>query len=71
MIFGNQLLHDTSLQRNQRLGHEGIEEKTKITMDFILEGFLDPVKDKVGKCSLAKEIWDKIHNLYLRNSILS
>jgi hypothetical protein len=33
-------------------------------MDFILEGLYDSVKDKVGKFSLDKEIWDKLHNIY-------
>jgi hypothetical protein len=29
-----------------------------------MEGLPISVKDKVGKCSLAKEIWDKLHNIY-------
>jgi hypothetical protein len=29
-----------------------------------LEGLYDPVNEKVGKCSLDKEIWDKLHNIY-------
>jgi hypothetical protein len=33
-------------------------------MDFIWEGLPNPVREKVGKCSLAKEIWDKLHNVY-------
>jgi hypothetical protein len=33
-------------------------------MHFILEGLYDLVKDKVGKCSSSKEIWDKLHNIY-------
>jgi hypothetical protein len=33
-------------------------------MDFIMEGLPDSVKDKVGKCSSAKELWDKLHNIY-------
>jgi hypothetical protein len=35
-------------------------------MDFILEGLPDLVKDKVGKYSLDKELWGKIHNLYFK-----
>jgi hypothetical protein len=41
-----------------------LKRNNKITMDFILEGFPDSVKDKVGKCSSAKELWDKLHNIY-------
>ena len=33
-------------------------------MDFILEGLYDSIKDKVGKCSSTKEIWDKLDNIY-------
>jgi hypothetical protein len=36
-------------------------------MDFILEGLPDSVKEKEGKCSSTKELWDKLHNIYLRN----
>jgi hypothetical protein len=39
-------------------------------MDLILEGFPDWVKEKVGKCSSNKELWDKIHNLYFMESHL-
>jgi hypothetical protein len=35
-------------------------------MDFILEGLPDLIKYKVGKFPLAKEIWDKLHNLYFK-----
>jgi CO dehydrogenase/acetyl-CoA synthase beta subunit len=37
-------------------------------MDFILEGLPDSVKDKVGQCSSTKELWDKLHNLYFKES---
>jgi hypothetical protein len=41
-----------------------LKRNKKIAMDFILEGLPDSVKDKVGKCSSAKELWDKLHNIY-------
>jgi hypothetical protein len=41
-----------------------LKKNNKIAMDFILEGLPDSVKDKVGKCSSAKELWDKLHNIY-------
>jgi hypothetical protein len=37
-------------------------------MDFILEGLCDLVKDKVGQFSSAKELWDKLHNIYFKES---
>ena len=33
-------------------------------MDFIWEGLPKPVRKNVGKCSSAKEIWDKLHDIY-------
>jgi hypothetical protein len=33
-------------------------------MDLIWEGLFDSVKEKVGKCSLAKELWEKLQNIY-------
>jgi hypothetical protein len=33
-------------------------------MDFIWEGLPNPVREKVGKCSSAKELWDKLHGIY-------
>jgi hypothetical protein len=33
-------------------------------MDFIWEGLPNPVREKVGKCSSAKELWDKLHDIY-------
>ena len=33
-------------------------------MDFIQEGLPNTVREKVGKCSSAKELWDKLHEIY-------
>jgi hypothetical protein len=33
-------------------------------MDFIWEGLPNLVREKVGKCSSAKELWDKLHDIY-------
>jgi hypothetical protein len=41
-----------------------LNKNKKITIYFIMEGLLDSIKDKVGKFSLAKELWDKLHNNY-------
>jgi hypothetical protein len=45
-----------------------LKKKKTIVMDFIMEGLLDSIKDKVGKFSSAKEIWDKLHNIYFSPS---
>jgi hypothetical protein len=41
-----------------------LKKNKKIAMDFIWEGLPNPVREKVGKCSSAKELWDKLHNIY-------
>jgi hypothetical protein len=41
-----------------------LKKNNKITMDFFWKGLPNPVREKVGKCSLAKELWDKLHNVY-------
>jgi hypothetical protein len=41
-----------------------LKKNKKIPMDFILEGLPKPVREKVGKCSSAKELWDKLHDIY-------
>jgi hypothetical protein len=33
-------------------------------MDFIWEGLPNLVREKVGKCSSTKELWDKLHDIY-------
>jgi len=47
-----------------------LKRNNKITMDFILEVLLDSVKNKVGQCSSSKDIWDKLHNIYSKESLL-
>jgi hypothetical protein len=36
----------------------------KIAMDFIWEGLPNMIREKVGKCSSGKELWDKLHDIY-------
>jgi hypothetical protein len=33
-------------------------------MDLIWEGLPNSVREKVGKCSSGKELWDKLHDIY-------
>jgi hypothetical protein len=33
-------------------------------MDFFWEGLPYPLREKIGKCSSSKELWDKLHNVY-------
>jgi hypothetical protein len=48
-----------------------LKRNNKIEMDGILDALPDSVKFKVGQCSSAKEIWDKLHNLYSKESPLT
>jgi hypothetical protein len=48
-----------------------LKRNNKIAMDAILDGLPDSVKVKVGQCSSTKEIWDKLHNLYYKESLLA
>jgi hypothetical protein len=45
-----------------------LKRNNKIEMDFIWEGLPDSIREKVGKCSSAKELWDKLHNIYFEES---
>jgi hypothetical protein len=41
-----------------------LKKNNKIAMDFIWEGLPKLVREKVGKCSSSKELWDKLHDIY-------
>jgi hypothetical protein len=51
-------------KRAKTTAKKELKKNKKITMDFIWEGLPKPVREKVGKCLLAKEIWDKLHDIY-------
>jgi hypothetical protein len=40
------------------------KKSNSMEMNTILDGLLDDVKEKIGECNSAKEIWDKIKYLY-------
>jgi hypothetical protein len=41
-----------------------LKKNNKIAMDFIWGGLPNLVREKVGKCSPTKELWDKLHDIY-------
>jgi hypothetical protein len=41
-----------------------LNKNKKIEMDFIWEGLPNLIREKVGKFSSAKELWDKLHDIY-------
>jgi hypothetical protein len=51
-------------KREKIAAKKELKKKNKITMDFIWERLPNLVREKVGKCSSTKEIWDKLHAIY-------
>jgi hypothetical protein len=51
-------------KREKNVAKKELKKNNKITMDFIWEGLPNTVREKVGKCSSAKKIWDKLHDIY-------
>jgi hypothetical protein len=41
-----------------------LKKNNKIAMDFIWEGLTNLVREKVIECSSAKELWDKLYDIY-------
>jgi hypothetical protein len=41
-----------------------LKKNNKIAMDFTWEGLPNSVREKVGKYSSAKVLWDKLHDIY-------
>jgi hypothetical protein len=53
-----------SSKREKTAAKKELKKNNKIAMDFIWEGLPKLVREKVGKCSSAKELWDKLHDIY-------
>jgi len=47
-----------------------LRRNNKIAMDSIMDTLSDSIKFKVGQCPSAKELWDKLHNIYFKESPL-
>jgi hypothetical protein len=58
----------TTTKKPKTATKKELKRNNKIAMDFIWEGLPDPVREKVGKCSSTKELWDKLHNIYFEES---
>ena len=55
--------YDSSKRENTEAKKE-LKKNNEISMDFIWEGLPNLVREKVGKCSSTKELWDKLHDIY-------
>jgi hypothetical protein len=58
--------YTTSKKPLKTAAKKELKRNNKIAMDAILDGLPDSVKVKVGQCSSAKELWDKLHNIYFK-----
>jgi hypothetical protein len=55
-----------SLKKPKTAAQKEAKRNNKLAIDTILDGLTDSVKSKVGSCASAKEIWDKLKDLYAR-----
>jgi hypothetical protein len=55
-----------ALKKPKTAAQKEAKRNNKLAIDTILDGLTDSVKSKVGSCASAKEIWDKIQELYAR-----
>jgi hypothetical protein len=53
-----------SSKRAKTTTKKELKKNKKIAMDFIREGLPNPIREKVGKCSSAKGLCDKLHDIY-------
>ena len=53
-----------SSKREKTTTKKELKKNNKIAMDFIWKGLPKPVREKVGKYSSAKELLDKLHDIY-------
>jgi hypothetical protein len=53
-----------SSKRAKTVARKELKKNNKIEMDFIWEGLPKSVREKVGKCSSSKELWDNLHDIY-------
>jgi hypothetical protein len=53
-----------SSKREKIAAKKELKKNNQIAMDFMWEGLPNRVREKVGKSSSAKELWDKLHDTY-------
>jgi hypothetical protein len=53
-----------SSKRAKTVAKKELRKNNKIAMDFIWEVLSNPIREKVGKCSSTKDLWDKLHDIY-------
>jgi hypothetical protein len=56
----------SALKKSRTATQKEAKRNNKLAIDTTLDGLTDFVKSKVGSCASAKEIWDKLQDLYAR-----
>ena len=54
-----------SSKRAKTAAKKELRKNNKIEMDLMWEGLPNLVRENVGKCSSFKELWDKLHDIYI------
>jgi len=60
----------TTSKKLKTTSKKELKRNNKISIDFILEGLRDVVKEKVGQNWSTKELWDNIHNISYKETPL-
>jgi hypothetical protein len=55
-----------ALKKPKTAAQKEARRVNKLEMDTILDGLTDSVKSKVGSCASAKELWDKLQDIYAK-----
>ena len=55
-----------ALKKPKTAAQKEAKMKNKLAIDTILDGLIDSVKSKVGSCASAKDLWDKLQDIYAR-----
>jgi hypothetical protein len=55
-----------ALKKPKTAAQKEAKRNNKLAIDTILDGLTDSVKSKVGSCASAKDLWDKLQELYAR-----
>jgi hypothetical protein len=59
-------LGHNALKKPKTASQKEAKRNNKLAIDIILDGLTDSMKSKVGSCASAKELWDKLQDLYAR-----
>jgi hypothetical protein len=55
-----------ALKKPKTAAQKEAKRNNKLEIDTIIDGLTDSVKSKVGSCASAKDLWDKLQDLYAR-----